>query len=294
MAQNIGNFNGFVRQNSMTAIVLPMQSAMIHPNRPSPFRAAFTLIELLVVIAIIAILAALLLPSLSAAKSKAQGIQCLSGLRQLNLALLTYAHDHGDQDPPRQGIPYWTQPLYSYYVDVKVLKCPSDRRSPTRQAWPPNVDHPASGLLSYDFDGSHRSYLMNGWNDYFEKTLPTDAMTRFRQILNTTPPQFSWSYSVKLGDLLQPSDTIVFGEKKSASPQAYMDFLQGPGGGDDINEVEHGRHGKNGARSGRSNFAFVDGSARSLGFGLSVTPVNLWTTTAGYRNQPPLPVDQIH
>jgi prepilin-type processing-associated H-X9-DG protein len=63
---------------------------------------------LLVVIAIIALLAALLLPALGKAKASAQSIQCLSNLRQLQLAWLNYASDHQDRLVPNWTIlPSW-------------------------------------------------------------------------------------------------------------------------------------------------------------------------------------------
>ncbi|MCX6881139.1 MAG: DUF1559 domain-containing protein [Verrucomicrobia bacterium] len=230
---------------------------------------AFTLIELLVVIAIIAILAGMLLPSLAAAKESARRISCVNSLRQLGVSHLMYADDHEGYFVPRSFSPAWPSRLSNSYQNVQILRCPSDSIKPANYG---------TTNQSFSHDGAPRSYIINAWNDYFKANL-SDA--EFNGYMGADGKHVMKENAVRI-----PTDTIIFGEKVTTSGQFYMDFMQGVAG-NDVEEVEQSRHGSKGGgnstRSGGSNFAFADGSARYLRFGQSIVPVNMWAVTEAWR-----------
>ena len=128
----------------------------------------------------------------------------------------------------------------------------------------------ATSLRITPADRANRSYLINGWNDYF-----SDALQAVRSMKETA--------------VIHPTDTCMFGEKKNvtATPPEWLDYFMDldEGVGNDFDRVEQGCHSvvNKAIMAGGSNYDFVDGSARYMKYGTTVWPLNLWAVSDSNR-----------
>ncbi len=233
------------------------------PRRKAFVSRGFTLIELLVVLAIIAILASLLLPTLSRARCKAQGLQCLNNLKQMTLAWSTYAHDNqerlvmnwGDQATTAAeswvrgsltldggGAPFpasdstnllylLQSPLGPHGANAGLWRCPSDKSMRTQ------VDGRRYPRV--------RTLTMNNWLRADTPTIPERwAQWRSRVVLRTTQIRSP-----------APANCLVFHDSRQDS---FYDskFLIAAAGFDVFLAFPGSYHEQSG------NFSFADGHAQ--------------------------------
>lgn len=242
--------------------------------KASAINSAFTLIELLVVIAIIAILAALLLPSLGRAKEKARAVNCLSNLHQWGVFWNLYCADNNESFSSGTGVGFprgqWLTTLMGYWQKrPSLLLCPSAtmRRGPG--ATEVLVDTSSPSAVVY---GGPRSATDFPISD-------PDAPRGFPAVMIASYGENCWNYNPpasvtdiqgrvtsknwrKLTGTPRPGDTPLFGDCmwRGGGP----DFLESPpsfngqwvGASSEFNHFAIQRHGKT------TQLLFFDGSAR--------------------------------
>lgn len=225
---------------------------------------AFTLVELLVVIGIIALLISLLLPALNKARQAAQRAQCLSNMRNMQIAQWNYATDnHGylvqtglGHNGEASDVPLsWFTTLSKYYGGRLSPRCPSDYSPYWPEGSPvPGTVPPAYRMTSY------------GVNDFLDKDrCPWGPGF-------TIPCPLELLY-VKITRVRRPSATIQFVEMTYTGSMAGADHPHienwvgtniPADAAKDLQINAHGGPAKN--WQSMANYGFVDGHAESLRF----------------------------
>lgn len=228
----------------------------------SPSRA-FTLIELLVVVAIIALLLALLLPSMGLLRRSGITTKCLNNLRNLQVAHFSYMTDHNgrfidvgfshDGDHGDEDIA-WINTLAEYYGSELVVRSPADN-SPH---WPAEREGQGVPLPGTTDEFRRTSY---GANNFMSRSVPADPVKIYDSLAKVSVPSSTVHFLIMAeeGEFAGADHPHVESWWVPGNPDAPP--LRAAG------QVATGLHGgKANSWDARSNYGFLDGHAETLMF----------------------------